>query len=534
MPDNGSGSDKSQKILIYILIGVAAVCLLAALVAVGLRVCTIRQDRLDTADVTEVPEGADEDDVDTDDAVTDDASITEPDQAEEEETEEEEEEEEEYTSLACAPAESMTLRSSYGFDDNDEEDDRSDVIRAIYPGTYLKWYGVSETVSDESGDKEESYYYVKVADTDEEGYVAAKYCVEVTCPYDESDLNTVSIDNALYTYDDMVEDLKKLASDYPDRLSYEVIGKSVDGRDIYAVTLGNPDAEGHVMGQATIHGREYMNTQLMMRLIEYYCYYYDDGTYSDVTYRDLFEKTAFHIVPMANPDGVTISQFGVDGLNDTSLIQGLMDSYDMDKPNLCYEQNSNGDYNWADHYKEPDFDLETSDNPTEITFEEYLTQWKANAHGVDLNNNFDAGWDGIELKTWRSYGSFKGDSAVSEPETQALVDYAGRYDYLCFMSYHSMGQLIYYDVNGNTAENSARSLELAETFEDHIKYKPVNTNKGYNVNLGGFGDWIQLSLNKPSVTIESGKKPCPLDISEFTAIWLRHRESWAMLAHKFY
>ena len=67
-----------------------------------------------------------------------------------------------------------------------------------------------------------------------------------------------------------------------------------------------------------------------------------------------------------------------------------------------------------------------------------------------------------------------------------------------------------------------------------IGYEPVNTNNAYNVNLGGFGDWVQLVLGKPSVTIETGKKPCPLTLDEFPAIWHRNRESWAKLCQQFY
>ena len=97
-----------------------------------------------------------------------------------------------------------------------------------------------------------------------------------------------------------------------------------------------------------------------------------------------------------------------------------------------------------------------------------------------------------------------------------------------------MGQLIYYDVKGNRKENTEMSTKLADFFSEQLGYRTVNTNKGYNVNLGGFGDWIQLGLNKPSITIESGKMPCPLEAEEFPGIWYRHRESWAMIADKVY
>ena len=432
----------------------------------------------------------------------------------------EDDEDDDCTYLICVPAEYMSLRETPGLGD--------DVIEELYAGTYLKWYGQSETIDDEV------YYYVKVKDTDKEGYVAADYCVSEGYKYDETALGIVQTSLALYTYEDMVQDIDELVNDHPDILSKEIIGTSVDGRNIYALTLGNPDAQKHIMLQASIHGREYMNTQLVMRLIEYYCTYYNDGTYNNVTYKDLFDKTLFHIVPMSNPDGVTISQFGVNKLNNDHIKEQLYDCYEIDRWNLCYEKNSNGDYNWSDHFKEEDFILAESDNPTEITFDEYLTIWKANANGVDLNNNFDAGWYDIELKDWPSYGSFKGYYPVSEPETIALSDYAQKYDYECFVSYHSMGQLIYYDVKGNSPQNSEMSTKLSDLFKEQIKYDTVNTNKAYNVNLGGFGDWIQLSLDKPSITIESGKKPCPLQIQEFTAIWNRHRESWAMLADQFY
>ncbi len=431
---------------------------------------------------------------------------------------EETEEEGDHRYLICVPAEYISLR--------EQPDQGGAEIAQLTAGTVVEWIG------DHLNEDETDYFRVKVKDSGMEGYVSADYCVEAGFPYDESALDIVHADRAMYTYEDMVEDINALVSKYPDRLSKEIIGTSVDGRDIFALVLGDPDAEKHVMLQAGIHGREYMNSQLVMKMTEYYCAFYDDGLYNGKTYRELFGKTAFHVIPMSNPDGVTISQFGTEKLNNPYLGDFLYSCYEIDRQNLCYEINTNGDYNWSDHYKEDGFVLAESGNPREITFDEYLTIWKANANGVDINNNFDAGWADIDLKSWPSYGSYKGDGPVSEPETAALRDYAQRHDYECFVSYHSMGQLIYYDVKGNKDSNSERSRGLSELFKSHIKYDTVNTNGAYNVNLGGFGDWVQLSLDKPSVTIESGKKPCPLEIGEFVSIWNRHRESWAMLADR--
>lgn len=417
--------------------------------------------------------------------------------------------------LVAAPTDYLPLRISPGYGD--------DVITELYAGRYLLWDG--EMVTKDGHD----FYKVRVEDNGETGYAAADYCIPVDYRYDEALLSIVDVSDALYTYDEMVEDIERLCSDYTECLSYETIGLSVDGRELYEVTLGAPDAPHHIFVQAAIHGREYMTAQLVMRMLEYYAANYECGSYQGDLYRDLFQNTAIHVVPMANPDGVTISQLGVDAMNHMEIGQLVYDCYMRDCGNLVLEEDLNGDMNWADYYKQPDYDREAEGKTQIITFEEYQRIWKSNASGVDLNNNFDAGWAEIDLKQAPSYGNYKGGYAVSEPETQALVELATRREYDCFISYHSKGQLIYYDVNGNDEQTSERSYGLASTLEKLLKYEPVNTQRGYNVNLGGFSDWVQLGLHKPSVTIESGKHPCPLAISEFDAIWFRHRESWAML-----
>lgn len=430
--------------------------------------------------------------------------------------------EESYDLLVCVPVESMSLRETPGFGE--------DIIVELKPGTYLKWYGESVVVN------ETEFYKVTLKDSGEEGYLSARYCVDVDFDYEcvEQKLDIVETKTALYTYEMMLEDIDTLCNQYPDRLQDNMIAYSADGREIHEIILGNPAAENHIMMQAGIHGREYMTSQLVMKMLEYYACFYEEGSFDGVSYQDIFDKTAIHVVTMSNPDGVTISQLGVEALNNSYFADIIYECYERDKGTLAYEEDSNGDMNWNDYYKKAGYNREASGHFREITFEEYQRIWKANARGVDLNNNFDADWAAIDLKKAPSYGSFKGDYPLSESESQALVEMAYKHDYKCFLSYHARGQLIYYDVVGNSLENSQASLDLANALDDWIKYGPVNTAGAYNVNLGGFGDWVQLSLNKPSVTIENGKRPCPLEADEFTAIWYRHRESWAMLGKQYF
>ena len=422
--------------------------------------------------------------------------------------------------LVAAPADYMHLRQTPGLGE--------DEIGEVRAGQILYWQGEAVT------EAERSFYKVTVEETGQAGYLNADYCIPVEYRYDPDLLTVVDVTDALYTYDKMQEDIMTLCAVYDECLSYETVGYSVDGREIYEVRLGSPDARHQIFAQAAIHGREYMTAQLVMRMLEYYAANYDSGSYRGKSYRELLENTAIYVIPMSNPDGVTISQLGTGALAHPELGQLVYDCYLRDQMDLVLEEDRNGDWNWADYFRQEDYDREAEGKTQLISFEEYQRIWKSNANGVDLNNNFDAGWAAIDLRTYPSYSNYKGWCAVSEPETQALVQEAEKRAYDYFLSYHSKGQLIYYDVKGNAPETSEKSRALAESLQKVIKYEPLNTQKGYNVNLGGFGDWVQLGLQGASVTIENGRHPCPLAIEEFDAIWYRNRESWAMLCESLY
>ena len=83
-------------------------------------------------------------------------------------------------------------------------------------------------------------------------------------------LDTVDVSKVRYTYSEMVDDLTTLAEKYRDKMSYRAIGDSLDGRKIYAVTLGRADAEKQIVISAGIHGREYLTPMLVMKQLEFY------------------------------------------------------------------------------------------------------------------------------------------------------------------------------------------------------------------------------------------------------------------------
>ena len=71
---------------------------------------------------------------------------------------------------------------------------------------------------------------------------------------------------------------------------------------------------------SNIHAREYMTAQLCMAQIEHYLKNYN-GKVSGVNVKGVLNKMAIHYIPMANPDGVTISQFGISKIRDKKLLK---------------------------------------------------------------------------------------------------------------------------------------------------------------------------------------------------------------------
>lgn len=312
--------------------------------------------------------------------------------------------------------------------------------------------------------------------------------------FKESGLRIVSTNHQKYTYNEMKEDIQALSKKYGEILSYKSLGKSWDNRNIYQLTLGNPNAEKVVVVQASIHAREYMTTQLVMKQIEFYCANYYTGTYKGNYYSELFDRVCFRIVPMSNPDGVTISQYGARAIRNTSLRNKLK--------TICKVFGRGR--------------------------QSYYTTWKANARGVDLNRNFDARWDILATSVHSASGSgFKGSSAVSEKESKILVELANREKPTAVISYHAMGRILYWNF-GQTGSARNKELALLSKIRSETGYRPVVSYSKYQ--SAGYGDWIAIKKKLPTVTIEIGSVSCPLPQSQFSSVWKQNRQVLAATA----
>lgn len=301
----------------------------------------------------------------------------------------------------------------------------------------------------------------------------------------------------------MLIDLQYFKKIYSDNIEINIIGSSHDNRDIYEVILGKSNKK-HVLIHAGIHGREYLTSLLIMKQIEYYLKNYENGKYYGIKYRDLFNSVTFHLIPMVNPDGITISQIGIKGIKDEKLKDSIYE---------CYYNDLNARY--------------TCDR-----FKNYLRKWKANAIGVDLNRNFDAGWNEINQSKKCSFANYKGKCCNSEPESKALVNLVNKYNFISTVSYHSSGNLIYWDYKDSLVKNECS--KLADLISSVTGYTKEKSDSEYSeVIPGGFKDWATSKPNNPipSVTIEVGLGKCPLKNSEFKYIWNANYRVLAAIAY---
>jgi len=107
-----------------------------------------------------------------------------------------------------------------------------------------------------------------------------------------------------YDYAEMTQALHDLVDAYPELLTIESIGNSVGGKELWLITLNNPetgsDREKTAMFiDGNIHGNEIQAAETVLYSIWYLCKSY--GVIDRIT--ELVDERSFYFMPMENPDG---------------------------------------------------------------------------------------------------------------------------------------------------------------------------------------------------------------------------------------
>lgn len=273
-----------------------------------------------------------------------------------------------------------------------------------------------------------------------------------------------------------------LADEY-EFLNFSYLTESVMGRGIPILSLGEGEKQIFYIGAH--HGAERITSAVLIRFIIEFCSLIkQDASFDGINLKYIMKSRTLVIIPMLNPDGVEISANGVprDSLWCTRLL------------------NMNGS--------------------------EDFSKWQANANGVDLNHNYDAGfaeYKEIEKSLGIKGGSatrFSGDAPESEPETGALCNYLRFNNPTALMTLHTQGREIYYTSGGLCT----RSATVAAGYLSRITgYKTAMPDGA--AAYGGLTDFCIQKLGIPAFTIECGKGTNPLPKSDLPLLYREMRKA---------
>jgi hypothetical protein len=228
------------------------------------------------------------------------------------------------------------------------------------------------------------------------------------------------------------------------------IGDTIQGRDIWAIRM-TQGARGLPLGtrpavlfQGTTHAREWISTEVAMRLLKWFV---AERRAENPDVVGILETSELWFVPVVNPDG--------------------------------YEFTFTTERLWRKNLRDNDGD-------------EIIT----NNDGVDLNRNYPEHWNWEDERSSSipSNETYRGTDPASEPETEASIDLVEDLaDFKFAISYHSFGNLLLYPQGWQTLTMTADDpIYLALTGTDDNPavegFNPGVSADLYTTN-GEFTDW---------------------------------------------
>lgn len=231
--------------------------------------------------------------------------------------------------------------------------------------------------------------------------------------------------------------LKAVHNQYPNITNLKSIGKSLEGRDIWALKISdNADLdeaydEPSILFNSMHHAREVMTPEVGIDIIEYLTSNYSKN--SKVT--EWVNSSEIWVIPM----------FNVDGNNK------------MWNEDSWWRKNTKGGF------------------------------------GVDLNRNYPAGWNSCNGSSGnRSSQTYRGESPASEPETQAMMKFIENIRPVFDISYHAFSQIVIYPYgcDGKRTQTKEVVESIGKKIGDLLDYEAGTAwELLYSVD-GGDIDWM--------------------------------------------
>ena len=265
-------------------------------------------------------------------------------------------------------------------------------------------------------------------------------------------------------------------------LSY--IGTSILDRASPVLHIGN--GERRVLYVGAHHGMEWITSLVLVQFFEELCDVIEKKRRVCGMYPcDLLSGYTLSILPMLNPDGV---EYQIHGVSENNPLRERL--------------------------------LDMNGGSEDFSF------WQANARGVDLNHNYDAGfaeYKKLEREEGIKKGAptrYSGECAESEPEVSALCNLI-RFmaPWRGVMTLHTQGEEIF----APSCKESTKGVVTARRLSQLTGYK-LSRAEGLAA-YGGMSDWCAQKMSIPSFTMECGRGKNPLPIAQTSSIYNTIRTS---------
>ena len=274
-------------------------------------------------------------------------------------------------------------------------------------------------------------------------------------------------------YDDLTKELKEMVNVHKDIAKMESIGKTLEGRDLWLVTIANPagvpadERPGMFIG-ANFEGDHLIGSQISLNVLNYLLKNYS----SDEAVKKSIDEHVYYIIPRMNPDGAEkmfaslktgskINTSPYDGDNDGRIDEDSPE--DLNKDGLITVmrvKDENGLYT----INKDDPRLMKKADPAKGESGEYAVYWEGidndkdgfinedPAGGVDINRNF--------MHEYPYYQDDAGKYMVSEKETIALMAWIIKHRNIAIMLNFGESDNLIVSPNDKGILSTSRGIDL--------------------------------------------------------------------------
>lgn len=333
--------------------------------------------------------------------------------------------------------------------------------------------------------------------------------------------------NRYHTYEEMSKALNDMAAAYPDLATLTSLGRSLQGREMWLLTINNPKTGKDTSKPAMwIDGGIHANEIQAAEAVLYTAWYLTKAHGANKPLTELMDRSAFYLMPVVSPDSRDMWFKGPSNPNNYRSNQRPIDSdrdgrFDEDGPDdldgdgqLTQMWKADASGRWERDKDDARIFRRRPDDKSPGGWTRLGEEGIDNdgdglvnedgPGGDDMNRNWPAGW----LPDYVQFGA--GPYPFSAPETRSIGDFVGvRGNIAAVQSYHNAGGMILRGPGAPFREwaypqqDTAVYDEIARIGEQLLPYyRSMVIHKDLYTVHGGLVNWTAETLGIFSFTNE--------------------------------